>query len=75
MSGEGGGGFNPFENPMHLLGLIIVLFLIWLATGGNKRADDQNKFVQPYDGQSLNTYDKRLPPDQTEKDFYRGYFE
>ena len=71
--GEGGGGFDLF-NPLHLLGAIIILFIIWLATGRHQ-AQTQDKFIKNQDGQQLNTYDKNYKPDQEETDFYKGYFE
>ncbi len=74
MSGEGGGGFDIF-NPLHLLGLIVVLFIIWLVTGGRKNPGVSDKFITTQDGQVFQTYDKPLPPDADEKQFYKGYFE
>ncbi len=71
---EGGGGFDIF-NPWHLLGLIVILFIIWLATGGRKNPGVNDKFITTYDGQTFETYDKQLPPDAEEREFYKGYFE
>ena len=71
---EGGGGFD-LMNPLHLLGLLVVLFILWLALGNRNSASSQDKFVKPTDSLRLDTYDKAYPPDEAEKEFYRGYFE
>lgn len=74
MSDSEGGGFD-LMNPLHLLAVIVILFIIWLATGNRNSEGTKDKFVKPTDSLQINTYDKRYAPDAQEKQFYKGYFE